>query len=227
MFKKSINLKGVYYTYPNSSKIILNNINLNIPVKKTVGFIGTTGSGKTTIIDIILGLLEIQKGTLEIDGKTITERNVRPWQDLIGYVPQSIYLSDDTIASNIAFGVDPKNIDKLAVERASKIACLHEFVRDELSNQYETIVGENGVKLSGGQRQRIGIARALYHKPKVLVLDEATNALDEKTEKLLMKAIYDLSKEITIIIITHRLSTLKNCDVIYKIDKGKIAIENE
>jgi ABC-type multidrug transport system fused ATPase/permease subunit len=227
MFKKSINLKSVYYTYPNSSKIILNNINLNIPVKKTVGFIGTTGSGKTTIIDIILGLLEIQKGTLEIDGKTITERNLRSWQHLIGYVPQSIYLSDDTIASNIAFGVDPKNIDKLAVEKASKIACLHEFVRDELSNQYETIVGENGVKLSGGQRQRIGIARALYHKPKVLVLDEATNALDEKTEKLLMDAIYDLSKEITIIIIAHRLSTLKNCDVIYKIDKGKIAIENE
>jgi ABC-type bacteriocin/lantibiotic exporter with double-glycine peptidase domain len=226
-FKKSINLKNVYYTYPNSSRIILNNVNLNIPVKKTIGFIGTTGSGKTTIIDIILGLLQIQKGTLEIDGKTITERNVRPWQDLIGYVPQSIYLSDDTIASNIAFGVDPKNIDKLAVEKASKIACLHEFVRDELSNQYETIVGENGVKLSGGQRQRIGIARALYHKPKVLVLDEATNALDEKTEKLLMKAIYDLSKEITIIIITHRLSTLKNCDVIYKINKGKVTIENE
>ncbi len=220
--KKSINLKNVYYNYPSSSRTVLNNINLTIPVKTTIGFIGPTGSGKTTIIDIILGLLEIQKGTLEVDGKIISQENLRSWQRSIGYVPQNIYLSDDTVAANIAFGIDPENIDLKTVEKASKIANLHNFVIEELPNQYQTIVGERGVRLSGGQSQRIAIARALYHNPQVLILDEATSSLDNQTEKVVMDAVSNLNKEITTIIIAHRLNTVKNCDIIFKIDKGEL-----
>ena len=219
---KSINLKNVQYTYPSSSRTILNKINLSIPAKTTVGFIGPTGSGKTTIIDIILGLLEIQKGTLEVDGKIINKENLRSWQNSLGYVPQNIYLSDDTVAANIAFGVEPKNIDLKAVEKASKIANLHDLIIKDLPNQYQTIVGERGVRLSGGQSQRIAIARALYHNPKVLILDEATSSLDTQTEKVVMDAVSNLNKEITIIIIAHRLNTVKNCDIIFKIDKGEL-----
>ena len=187
--------------------------------------IGATGSGKTTTVDIILGLLESQKGTLEVDGKIITKQNSRAWQRSIGYVPQYIYLSDDTVSANIAFGVEPKDINQEAVERASKIANLHEFVMDELPKQYQTEVGERGIRLSGGQRQRIGIARALYHDPQVLILDEATNALDNITEKAVMDAVNNLSKRITIILIAHRLNTVKKCDKIYLLDKGEIKNE--
>jgi len=195
---------------------------LSIPAKSKVGFIGTTGSGKTTIVDIILGLLEPIKGTLEVDDKILTSKNLRSWQRNIGYVPQDIYLADDTIASNIAFGLDPKDIDQKALENASKIANIHEFIVEELPNKYKTIIGERGVRLSGGQCQRIAIARALYQNPKVLILDEATSALDNDTEKAVMDAINNLHKEITIIIIAHRLNTIKDCDIIFKIDKGKI-----
>ena len=184
--------------------------------------IGATGSGKTTMVDIILGLLDPQKGILEVDGKMITQQNVRSWQRYIGYVPQHIYLSDDTVSANIAFGVEPQDISKEAVEKASKIANLHEFVIDELPKQYQTTIGERGVRLSGGQRQRIGIARALYHNPQVLILDEATSALDNDTEKAVMDAIDTLSKEITIILIAHRLNTVKRCDKIYSLKKGEI-----
>jgi len=195
---------------------------LNIPAKSTVGLIGTTGSGKTTTVDIILGLLEAKKGTLEIDGQIITKQNSRSWQRSIGYVPQHIYLSDDTIAANIAFGVDPNNVNQEAVEKSSKIANLHEFVEEELPKKYKTTIGERGVRLSGGQRQRIGIARALYHNPKVLILDEATSALDNQTEKAVMDAVNNIGKNITIIIIAHRLSTVKNCDTIFLLDKGEL-----
>jgi ABC-type multidrug transport system fused ATPase/permease subunit len=184
-----------------------------------------TGSGKTTIVDIILGLLEAQKGTLEIDGQVITEKNSRSWQRSIGYVPQHIYLADDTVAANIAFGVEPKDINRESVEKAAKIANLDEFVIEELPKQYETTIGERGVRLSGGQRQRIGIARALYHNPKVLVLDEATSALDNQTEKAVMDAINNLSKNITIILIAHRLSTVKKCDKIFLLEKGQLKNE--
>ena len=187
-----------------------------------MGFIGPTGSGKTTIIDIILGLFKPQKGTLEIDGKVINEKNTRDWQKSIGYVPQHIYLSDDTIMANIAFGVEIKNINKDKVEKVSKIANLHQFVINELSQKYQTIIGERGVRLSGGQRQRIGIARALYNNPKVLILDEATSALDNQTEKVVMDAVNNLSKDMTIIIIAHRLNTVKNCDIIFELKKGKL-----
>jgi len=222
---KIITLKNIYYNYPNASRTALKNINLSIPVKSTVGLVGVTGSGKTTIVDIILGLLEVQKGTLEIDGQVITEKNSRSWQRSIGYVPQHIYLADDTVAANIAFGVEPKDINKESVEKAAKIANLDEFVIEELPKQYETTIGERGVRLSGGQRQRIGIARALYHNPKVLVLDEATSALDNQTEKAVMDAINNLSKNITIILIAHRLSTVKKCDKIFLLEKGQLKNE--
>lgn len=223
---KSIKLKNIFYSYPNTSRIALKNININVLAKSVVGLVGTTGSGKTTVVDIILGLLEPQKGTIEIDGHIITKKNSRSWQRSLGYVPQHIYLADDTIAANIAFGVEPKNMNQEDIERASKIANLHEFVVSELSEKYKTIIGERGVKLSGGQRQRIGIARALYHKPKVLILDEATSALDNQTEKLVMDAIKNISKDVTIIMIAHRLNTVKNCDIIYKLENGEV-INNE
>tara|TARA_Y100000768_G_scaffold138047_3_gene102836 strand:- start:4452 stop:6224 length:1773 start_codon:yes stop_codon:yes gene_type:complete len=224
-FNKKIDLKNIDYNYPNVSRTALKNINLSIPAKSTIGFIGATGSGKTTTIDIILGLLEAEKGTLEVDGKVITGQNIRSWQRMIGYVPQHIYLSDDSVAANIAFGVDTDEIDQKAVEKASKIANLHEFVIDELPKKYQTEIGERGVRLSGGQRQRIGIARALYHKPKVLVFDEATSALDNNTENLVMNEVNNLSKDITILIIAHRLNTVKKCDKIYLLEKGMIKNE--
>jgi ATP-binding cassette, subfamily B, bacterial PglK len=221
-FNKEINLHYVHYNYPNTSRTALKDINLTIPLKSTVGLVGSTGCGKTTTVDIILGLLEPQKGTLEVDGKVITKQNTRAWQRSLGYVPQHIFLSDDTIMANIAFGVEPKEINQEMIKKVSKIANLHQFVIDELPKQYQTIIGERGVRLSGGQRQRIGIARALYHNPKVLILDEATSALDNQTEQAVMEAINNLNKKITIIIIAHRLNTVKNCDIIYKLDKGQL-----
>ncbi len=224
-FNKEVSLKEVNYNYPNSSRTALKNINLNIPINSKVGLVGTTGSGKTTTVDIILGLLEPQKGTLEVDGQIITKDKISSWQKYIGYVPQHIYLADDTVASNIAFGVQPDQISMKAIEKASKIANLHEFVINELPKKYETTIGERGIRLSGGQRQRIGIARALYHNPNLLILDEATSALDNQTEKIVMDAVNNLKNDRTIIIIAHRLSTVKNCDKIFMLDKGKLKHE--
>ena len=221
-FNKTISLKNIDYNYPNSSITSLKDINLTIYAKSSVGLVGATGSGKTTVADIILGLLVPQKGTLEIDGKVISSQNLKSWQRSIGYVPQHIYLSDDTVAANIAFGVEHKNINQEAVEKSAKIANLHNFIIDELPKKYQTTIGERGVKLSGGQRQRIGIARALYHDPQVLILDEATSALDNQTEKVVMDAINNLSKDITIILIAHRLNTIKKCDKIFLLDKGQL-----
>ena len=222
LFSKKISLNNIFYHYPNSSKEALNNISIEIKAKTTVGIVGATGSGKTTIIDIILGLLEAQKGNLQVDGNRIDKKNSRSWQNLIGYVPQHIYLSDDTIAANIAFGLEANNIDSKALIKASKIANLHDFVENELPAKYNTTIGERGVRLSGGQRQRIGIARALYHNPKVLILDEATNALDNQTEKAVMEEENSLRKDITIILIAHRINTVKNCDNLFFIESGKI-----
>ena len=219
---KNIRLKNIHYNYPNASKTALKNINLNIPVNKTIGLVGATGSGKTTTVDVILGLLEAQKGTLEIDGNEININNKRAWQRSIGYVPQQIFLADNTVSANIAFGVNINDINQEAVEHAAKIANLHEFVINELPLKYKTNIGERGVRLSGGQRQRIGIARALYHKPKVLVLDEATSALDNLTEKAVMNALHNSEKNITKILVAHRLSTVRDCDIIYLFDKGEL-----
>ena len=221
-FNKMIILKNINFNYPNAAKAAIKNLSLNIPINSTVGFVGATGSGKTTTVDIILGLLEPQNGNLIVDNKIITKQNINSWQRCIGYVPQHIFLSDDTIAANIALGVDIKDINQNAVEQAAKIANLHEFVKDELPKKYETKIGERGVRLSGGQRQRIGIARALYNKPKLLVLDEATSSLDNQTEKVVMEAVNNLSRSITIIIIAHRLNTVKNCDKIFLLEKGQL-----
>ena len=222
---KDIRLNNIHYSYPNASKTALKNINLKIPAYSTIGLVGATGSGKTTTVDIILGLLQSQKGTLEVDGKIINNDNRRAWQHSIGYVPQQIFLVDNTVASNIAFGKDISEINQEAVEHAAKIANLHEFIVNELPLKYETFIGERGVRLSGGQRQRIGIARALYHKPQVLILDEATSALDNLTEKVVMEAVHNSENKITKILIAHRLSTVKKCDKIFLFDKGELKSE--
>lgn len=221
-FNKSIALKNIYYSYPNHSREVLENINLTISVKSTVGFVGATGSGKTTIVDIILGLLKVQKGSLEVDGQIITNQNLRAWQSLIGYVPQHIYLSDNSIAANIAFGENPEKVNQETIEKVAKIANIHDFIISELPKKYQTTIGERGIKLSGGQRQRIGIARALYNNPQILILDEATSALDNQTEQAVMDAVNNLSKNITIILIAHRINTLKKCDVIFKLENSRL-----
>ena len=187
--------------------------------------VGETGSGKTTVIDIILGLLEAQEGVLQVDGKIINYENKRAWQNMIGYVPQQIYLADTTVSENIAFGLKSDEINHENVERAAKIANLHEFIINELPSQYQTTIGERGVRLSGGQRQRIGIARALYNEPKLLIFDEATSALDNTTERSVMEAIYNEDYKTTKILIAHRLSTVKKCDKIFLFDKGELKHE--
>jgi len=221
-FNKSITLKNIYYQYPNASESALKNLYIDIPARSKVALVGVTGCGKTTTADIILGLLEPKQGKLEVDGYEISKYNRRAWQQNIGYVPQNIFLSDDTIAANIAFGVNSKFINQKNVESAAKIAKLHEFVIDELPQKYQTTIGERGVRLSGGQRQRIGIARALYHNPKILILDEATSALDNITEKAVMEAVNNITHDITIIIIAHRLNSIKNCDTIFLLEKGQL-----
>jgi ABC-type multidrug transport system fused ATPase/permease subunit len=218
----AITINDVCYAYPNAGSDVIHNISLEISAKSTVAFVGSTGSGKTTIVDLIMGLLEPREGIIKVDGVPIKNEILRKWQRSIGYVPQQIFLADDTIAANIALGAAPCDIDNAAVERAAKIADLHDFVISELPNGYATPVGERGVRLSGGQRQRIGIARALYHKPQVLVLDEATSALDNLTERAVMDAVNNLGHQMTIILIAHRLSTVRKCDRIHLLSYGRI-----
>ena len=220
-FKNEIVLKNIFYSYPNSKKKALSNISIKFPFKSTVGIVGKTGSGKTTLVDIILGLLEAEDGSFEVDSQKISQNNIKNWQKLIGYVPQDIYLSDCSIKENIALGMNAKDINLQQIENVSKIAKLHDFVINNLPDKYETVVGERGVRLSGGQRQRIGIARALYNNPKILILDEATSSLDNNTEKEVMDAIYKITDDITVIIVAHRLNTIKNCDKIFKLEDGK------
>ena len=220
--KHVIGLENIFYTYPQAGSPALKSINIDIPVHATVGFVGTTGSGKTTLADVILGLLEPQCGKLLIDGVVVNRENLSAWQKKIGYVPQVIYLSDDTVAANIAFGIPVAQVDQTALERAARIANLHDFVCSALPHGYNTRVGERGIRLSGGQRQRIGIARALYRNPEVLILDEATSALGNITEHAVMEAMHNLSHQVTIILIAHRLSTIKECDVIFMLAKGEL-----
>ena len=219
-FKKYINIEEIHHTYEGTSKKTLDKININIPFGTLVGFVGESGSGKSTLIDIILGLLSPTKGSIKVDNIDIKE-NLRGWQNQIGYVPQEIFLTDDTLRRNVAFAIPDDKISNQSVDEAIKNANLDEFVRS-LPKGLETMVGERGVRLSGGQRQRIGIARALYHKPNILVLDEATSSLDTDTEKEIMEGIFKLKKNKTVLIVAHRLSTVSICDELFKLDKGKI-----
>ena len=210
------------FNYPKAETPVLEDFNLTIHARKMVGLVGGTGAGKTTLIDILLGLLTPQEGEMLIDGVKLDKGNLRMWQRNIGYVPQHIYLCDDTVTRNIAFGVLDEDIDHQAVERAARLASIHDFVTGDLPLGYETEVGERGVRLSGGQRQRIGIARALYYNPSVLVFDEATSALDGITEDVILEAIHQLAHQKTIIIVAHRLSTVRECNNIYLLEKGRI-----
>jgi ABC-type multidrug transport system fused ATPase/permease subunit len=221
-FEREIKLEHIVFSYPGANKDVIKDQSLVIKNNTSVALVGSTGCGKTTTIDIILGLLEAQSGGIFVDGVEINDTNRKSWQKNLGYVPQSIYLTDDTIRNNIAFGIDPQKIDDEAVIQAAKIANIHDFVAGELTEGYNTIIGERGIRLSGGQRQRIGIARAVYHDPSALILDEATSALDSLTETAIMDAIKNLSHKKTIIMIAHRITTVKGCDVIYLMEKGII-----
>lgn len=220
-FRELIELEHVSFKYMGTSTDVLDKISLSIPKGSRVGFIGETGSGKSTLLDVIMGLLTPSRGKVLIDGVEINESNRKSWQKHIAHVPQSIYLSDTSILENIAFGVPREQIDTDRVITVAKQAHLHYFI-EELPKGYHTFVGERGVQLSGGQRQRIGIARALYKQAEVIVFDEATSALDDATERNVMEAIHSLEDNLTIIMIAHRLSTLKDCDVIYRLSHGKI-----
>lgn len=219
-FAGRIELTNVNFRYPGAERLALQDINLSIPRGSSVGFIGESGAGKSTLVDIILGLIVPAQGAVLVDGSDI-RLALRRWQNQIGYVPQNIYLTDDTLRRNIAFGLADADIDDDAVWRALRAARLDDFVK-HLPTGLDTEVGERGVRLSGGQRQRIGIARALYHDPLVLVLDEATSSLDTETESRVMEAVRAMHGEKTILIITHRLSTVEHCDRLVRLDAGKI-----
>lgn len=222
IFNDEVILEGISFTYPKSPKPSVSDLSLRIKKNTSLGIVGASGSGKSTLVDIILGLLDAQKGKIIVDGVTLNNSNIGQWQNDIGYVPQTIFLSDSTITENIAFGIPNEQIDITAVKYAAKMANIHDFIEDELEYGYQTITGERGIRLSGGQRQRIGIARALYHKPSLLIFDEATSALDGTSEKAVMDAVNELHGQITIIMIAHRLSTIMGCDNLVWMEKGKV-----
>ncbi len=220
-FKKTIELRNLDFQYNPDAGRVIRDANLMIPKGSKVGFIGETGSGKSTMLDIIMALLQPTKGQLIVDGNVIDDQTGKAWQYNIAHVPQSIFLSDNSVEENIAFGVPTEKIDHERVKWAASHAQINRVI-ETLPNQYNTLVGENGVRLSGGQRQRIGIARALYKNTDVIIFDEATSALDNQTEADVMQAIEELHEQLTVLIIAHRLTTLKNCDMIVELDKGKI-----
>ncbi len=219
--KKGIKLSDITFSYPGKERAAVNGVTITIPVNSVIGLVGSSGSGKSTLIDLLLGLLTPQQGSIYVDNICITADNKRAWQDLLGFVPQSIFLSEGSVAENIAFGIPAKDISLEQVNKALNLANLTELV-EQLPEGINTKVGERGVQLSGGQRQRIGIARALYHEAEVLVFDEATSALDGITEKTVMDAIHEFSGQKTIIMIAHRLKTVEKCDLIYFMEQGKI-----
>ena len=221
-FKHCIKVQDVTFKYPSVENSVLENISLEIPKNKSVAFIGPSGAGKTTLADIILGVLQPTDGKILIDEIDITNR-ISGWQRKLGYIPQSIYLFDDTIRRNVAMGLPDDQIDEERVWQAIRSAQLEEHVL-KMDNGLDTFIGENGMRLSGGQRQRIGIARALYNNPDVLILDEATSALDNDTEAAVMDAINNLAGTKTLIIIAHRLSTIEKCDIVFEIKDKKVSI---
>lgn len=219
-----ITLDQVSFRYAQSEDDVINGIDLEIPRNSSVAFVGSTGSGKTTLVDLIIGLLPPREGSILIGGHELNHdsETLTAWQRKIGYVPQSIFLADATVRENIAFGLPPGQIDEDLVRNAAGVAQIHEFIVNELASGYDTLVGENGIRLSGGQRQRLGIARALYHRPDVIVLDEATSALDNQTERNLTEAIESLGQDHTLIIVAHRLTTVKKCDQVVMLVNGAI-----
>ncbi|MBZ1350091.1 ABC transporter ATP-binding protein/permease [Alcaligenaceae bacterium LF4-65] len=223
-FKTQIQLTGLSFKYPSADRLALNNITLTIPQNQSIGLVGKTGSGKTTLADVLLGLYSPASGEIKIDGVPLNSQNERAWRKRVGYVPQTVFLTNASIEKNIALGMAEEQIDIEAVKRAARMAQAEEFI-NQLPDGYGTIVGERGVKLSGGQRQRLGIARALYHNPDVLVFDEATSALDGMTEDAVMQAVQDLSQERTMILIAHRLRTVQACDRIVMLDSGVIVAD--
>jgi ABC-type multidrug transport system fused ATPase/permease subunit len=220
-FKNEINLSHLTFSYPTANRPALNDVSLRIPQNQSIGFVGRTGSGKTTLADVILGLYTPVSGSISVDGINLTEDNARAWRKRVGYVPQTVFLTNASVARNIALGIPEDQIDHEAVLRAAHMAQADEFIT-QMPDGYDTVVGERGVKLSGGQRQRLGIARALYHNPDVLVFDEATSALDGMTEDAVMQAVQTLSAERTMILIAHRLRTVQACDRIVMLEAGKI-----
>lgn len=224
--KDYVELKSASFRYPESGNLALDGIDMKINRGEHVALVGKSGSGKTTAVDVLLGLLKPCAGSLVVDGYEINENNRKIWQSLIGYVPQEVFLKGSSIAENIAYNVDSREeIDDIALRYAAKIANLHDFITQKLENGYDTNVGEKGIRLSGGQRQRIGIARALYQKPSLLVLDEGTSALDNQTEFEVIQAIGNLPDEITVITVTHRATSIKDYDKIYMFESGKITDE--
>ena len=221
--RESIELKNITFRYPNTEQYIFKNASLSIPVGKSVGIVGTSGAGKTTIVDILLGLLHPEEGEILADGKDVMA-SYDGWLKNIGYIPQTIFMLDSTIRKNVAFGIPDEQIDDEKVRTALSEAQLTEHV-ESLPDKWETAIGERGIRLSGGQRQRIGIARALYEDPEVLVLDEATSALDNETEKAIMDSINHLHGKKTLIIIAHRLQTIEQCDIVYRVENGQIVRE--
>ncbi len=223
--KKEIVMEGISYHYPNTEKWVLKDASMTIPIGQAIGIVGSSGAGKSTIVDVMLGLLEVKSGKILADGQNVLEKdNYRKWLKNIGYIPQTIFMLDDTIRRNVAFGVPDEEIDEERIWKVLEDAKLDEFVRT-LPDGLDTGIGERGVRLSGGQRQRIGIARALYEDPEVLVLDEATSALDNDTEKAIMDSINSLHGNKTLVIIAHRLQTIEKCDAVYRIEDGKATKE--
>ena len=221
--KKEIVLEDIVYHYPNSDVRIFDHARMEVPVGKSVGIVGTSGAGKTTIVDIMLGLLQISEGSILADGVEVRD-HYESWLKNIGYIPQNIFMVDSTIRKNVAFGCADEEIDDEKVWEALKKASLDEFVRS-LPQGLDTGIGERGIRISGGQRQRIGIARALYEDPEVLVLDEATSALDNDTEAAIMESINSLHGHKTLVIIAHRLQTIEKCDIVYRVENGQIVRE--
>lgn len=225
-FERAIEVRDLSFSYPGADRPALDGLSLTIPRNTTVGLVGASGSGKTTLVDLLLGLYDADRGAILIDDRPLGPTTLSAWRAEVGYVPQHIFLCDDTITSNIAFGVPPGEVDQGRVERAARIAHLHDFVTS-LPAGYRTVVGERGVRLSGGQRQRIGIARALYHDPEVLIMDEATSALDGATESAVMEAIRELSGRKTIVLIAHRLTTVRDCDCVFVLDQGRLVDQGD
>lgn len=218
--RRAIVFENVSYRYSSAEGVVLQGVSLSISLGSSVGFIGASGAGKSTLVDVLLGLLTPTDGKVYVDGIDI-QANLRGWQDQIGYVPQSIFLTDDTLRRNIALGIPDERIDDLAVRRALRAAHLEPFI-NELPQGINTLVGERGIRLSGGQRQRIGIARALYHDPQVLILDEATSSLDSATERSVLDAVWALHGSKTLILVAHRLSTVRRCDCLFRLEQGRL-----